>query len=153
MFSWEKTGDRVAIVQMNAELRHAQLELLSAQCATDRLRLRFSTEDIAHFAQRDVLRKALTSANALSEYYNRIVQQMPDPGSMEYSTSSPSENRIREMIARVALYLQEQRDHFREIGKPLNAEHRDTVAPFFSSAILNDIRVVVLDGHRLPNPP
>ncbi len=31
MFSWDKTGDRVAIVQMNAELRHAQLEILSAQ--------------------------------------------------------------------------------------------------------------------------
>ena len=30
---------------MNAELRHAELELLSAQCATDRLRLRYSAED------------------------------------------------------------------------------------------------------------
>src|SRR5262249_28403379 len=132
MFSWEKTGDRVAIVQMNAELRHAQLELLSAQCATDRLRLRFSIEDIANHAQRDVLRKALMSANALSEYYNRIAQQMPDPGSMDASNSSMPEAKAREMIARLAQYLHEQRDHFRAIGKPLNPEQRNAVAPFFS---------------------
>ena len=47
MFSSDEVGDRAAIVQMNAELHHAQLEMLSAQCATDRLRLRYSAEDIA----------------------------------------------------------------------------------------------------------
>ena len=42
MFSWDNPEDRVAVVQMNAELRHARLELLSAECATHQLRLRFS---------------------------------------------------------------------------------------------------------------
>jgi transposase len=37
MRCWNDSEDRVAIVQMNAELRHAQLELLSAQCAPDRI--------------------------------------------------------------------------------------------------------------------
>ena len=82
MFSWDKDGDRVAIIQMNAELRSAQLEILSAQCATDRLRLRFSAADIARHAQRDVLRKALSSATALHRYYSDIARQVTDPESL-----------------------------------------------------------------------
>src|SRR6267154_6896304 len=88
MFSWEKNGDRVAIVQMNAELRHAQLEILSAQCATDRLRLRFSAEDIARHAQRDVLRKALLSTSALHRYYSGIASQVTDPDSVDSAGNS-----------------------------------------------------------------
>ena len=82
MFSWDKTGDRIAIVQMNAELRTAQLELLSAQCATDRLRLRFSIKDIARHAQRDVLQKALSSATALQRYYKEVVSEVKDSDSL-----------------------------------------------------------------------
>jgi hypothetical protein len=59
MFSWENPDDRVAIVQMNSELRHARLELLSAECATHQLRLRFSTEDLARYAEHDLLHKAI----------------------------------------------------------------------------------------------
>jgi hypothetical protein len=54
MYSWNKMEDRVAIVQMNAALRHAQLELLSAHCVTHQLRQRFSVEDLARYGQRDV---------------------------------------------------------------------------------------------------
>ena len=79
MFSWDKQGDRLAIIQLNAELRSAQLEILSAQCATDRLRLRYSAADIARHAQRDVLRKALSSATALHRYFSDIARQVSDP--------------------------------------------------------------------------
>jgi Leu/Phe-tRNA-protein transferase len=91
MFSWDKDGDRVAIIKMNAELRSAQLEILSAQCATDRLRLRFSVRDIARHAQRDVLRKALSSANALHRYYSDIARQVTDPESLVGPGTSSSE--------------------------------------------------------------
>ena len=64
MFSWDNLDDRVSIVQMNSELRHAQLEMLSADCATHQLRLHFSIDDLARFGQRDVLRKSLQAANA-----------------------------------------------------------------------------------------
>ena len=77
MYSWNDPDDRVAIVQMNADLRHAQLDLLSAQCATDRLRLRFSVEDLARFGEKDVLRKTIGTAVALSEYYLSIQNEMP----------------------------------------------------------------------------
>lgn len=62
-----RAQDRVAIVRMNAEVRHAELELLTAQCATDRLRLRFSAEDIASFGQHDVLREAIPAATAIHD--------------------------------------------------------------------------------------
>jgi Leu/Phe-tRNA-protein transferase len=91
MFSWDKDGDRVAIIKMNAELRSAQLEILSAQCATDRLRLRFSAREIARHAQRDVLRKALSSASALHRYYNDIARQVTDPESLVGPGASSSE--------------------------------------------------------------
>ncbi|HMK22694.1 MAG TPA: hypothetical protein VK466_10195 [Terriglobales bacterium] len=68
MYSWDDPDDRVAIAQMNAELRHAQLDLLGARCSSDRLRLRFSTEDLARHAERDVLRKAIAHAEVLHEY-------------------------------------------------------------------------------------
>ena len=111
MFSWDKTGDRIAIVQMNAELRHAQLEILSAQCATDRLRLRFSAEDVARHAERDVLRKALSSASALHHYYSGIARQVTDPDSIS-AASGPSwqEERVADAIRKVSHYLHEQRE-------------------------------------------
>src|SRR5271155_4392641 len=77
MYSWENPDDRVAIVQMNAELRHAQLELLSAQCATHQLRLRFATEDLARYGQPEVLRKAIAAASGLNDYYASVEKLIP----------------------------------------------------------------------------
>lgn len=153
MFSWEKSGDRVAIVQMNAELRHAQLELLSAQCATDRLRLRFSSEDIARHAQRDVLRKALSSARALHDYYNKIAQQVPDSDKLDNGQSAITEERIARDVERLAHYLHQQREAFLPDSRPLSEELGQAVAPFFSADLLGKIRTVTLEGTRLATPP
>ena len=60
------------VVQLNADLRSAQLDLLSARCATDRLRLRFSPEDLARYADRDLFRKASGSASALHDFCRNI---------------------------------------------------------------------------------
>jgi len=152
MFSWDKTGDRVAIVQMNAELRHAQLELLSAQCATDRLRLRFSAEDIARHAQRDVLRRAVSSANALHDYYEYIAQQISQPDSLTNGDSSLSEDRIVDAIARLSQYLREQREQFATASEPLDVEHRQLMLPYFSPRLLEAVRTVKLQGRRVANP-
>ena len=154
MFSWEKNGDRVAIVQMNAELRHAQLEILSAQCATDRLRLRFSTEGLARHAQRDVLRKALSAANALHHYYSSIARQVTDPDSMATASAhSWNEARVTQAVGKVAHYLHGQREFFRPRGRPLSEDHRRTMTPFFDPALLEKVRFVVLEEGHVPNPP
>lgn len=72
MSSKDDAPDHLLVIQLNADLRSAQLDLLSAQCATDRLRLRFSTEDLARFGHRETVHKAASSATALHEFYSTI---------------------------------------------------------------------------------
>ncbi len=153
MYSWENPEDRVSIVQMNSELRHAQLELLSAHCATHQLRLRFSTEDLARFGQRDVLRKSLEAASALSEYYSAIEKKIPPEESISAPAPAMSEEQVREAIDRVAAYLQDQRDHYLKSAVPLSMHNRVVMRAYFSHALLEQVRVVELSGNRLANPP
>jgi len=153
MFSWENPDDRVAIVQMNSDLRHAQLELLSAQCATHQLRLRFSTEDIARFGQQDVLRKAIAAASGLREYYGSIEKQMPSAaGGCSFGVSTPDDDRLRQASACVLAYLREQRERYFAAGFPLSGQLKAGMQPFFSSGLLDRVRLLELKGSRVPNP-
>jgi hypothetical protein len=154
MFSWENPDDRVAVVQMNAELRHARLELLSAECATHQLRLRFSTQDLARFAEQDLLRKAINSASALNDFYASIERQIPTPD--EISTAGRpklSEEQALEFSASISVYLREQRDHYFPLGTPLSAKRKVTMQRFFSPTCLGRVRILELDGSCVPNPP
>ena len=154
MSSLDEHGDRVAILQMNAELRNAQLEMLSAQCATDRLRLRFSAEDIARHAHRDTLRKARSSASALYEYYNSLTHLAGAfRGSENLSPAAFSEAKVEDAIARVGDFLRAERERFRREALPLDRGQRQTMGPFFSASLLEQVRIVTLKGARLPNPP
>lgn len=152
MFSWEKSGDRVAIVQMNAELRHAQLELLSAQCAADRLRLRFSAEDIAQHAQRDVLRKAVSSARVLNDYYGLIAQHLGESERYTVQPDAVSDDRIEQDSERLANFFREQREFFLHQAQPLSEDLRQAMAPFFSLPVLDKVRIVALEGTRIATP-
>lgn len=154
MFSWENPEDRVAIVQMNAELRHAQLELLSAECATHRLRLRFSTDDLARYGQRDVLQKAIAAAGVLSNYYASIEKSVPsETAQSQSSLAALDAGRVREAKTRLLEYLRQQRDRYYATGEPLTLEQRVRMRPFFSTGVLERVRTVELRGARLPNPP
>jgi hypothetical protein len=64
--------ERASIARMNSELRHAQLELLSAHCVTHQLRLHYSTEQLMRFGQRDILRKSAEAASALNDFYSKL---------------------------------------------------------------------------------
>lgn len=152
MFSWDNPDDRVSIAQMNSELQHAQLELLSAHCATHQLRLRYSSDDLARFGRRDILRKSVQAANALSEYYNSIEKKVP-AGEAVSNTPKVSEEVILEAVRRVASYLQEQRDHFFARAVPLSNTQKALMWPYFSAALLDRARIVELKGKRLANPP
>jgi hypothetical protein len=147
MYRWNDPDDHVAIAQMNAALRHAQLDLLSAQCATDRLRLRFPVEDLARYAEKDVLRKAIGAAVALGEYYISIRNEMPD------DVASLSESQVPHAVKRVSDYLSHQREIYYPSGTPLTERQKEILQPFFSSALLDRIRTVELLGRRLSTPP
>ncbi len=154
MSSLDEAGDRLASLQMNAELRHAQLEMLSAQCATDRIRLRYSLEDVAQHAQRHTLRKAWTSASALYEYYRAVAGRVLDLDGTERSGApSVNEAKLEEAVARAADSLRAQRELFRATGLPLERRRRQAMRPFFSDAVLDQVRIVSLEGKRVPNPP
>jgi hypothetical protein len=152
MLSWENPGDRVAIAQMNSELQHAQLELLSAHCACHQLRLRFTIDDLARFGRRDILRKSVEAAASLNAYYSSIEAKIPqaaeagDPGSL-------SEPQIREAIALLSNYLREQAEGYLRIAVPLTNLQKAAMWPYFSALVLDRVRIVELNGRRVPNPP
>jgi hypothetical protein len=153
MFSWQNPDDRLSIAQMNSELQHAQLELLSAHCATHQLRLRFSPDDLARFGQRDILRKSVLAANALSEYYSSIEGRIPKEETESAPLTVLTEERIVEGIELVCSYFRDQREHYLRSAKGLSNHQKALMWPYFSAAMLDQVRIVELDGTRLPNPP
>ncbi|HSZ63357.1 MAG TPA: hypothetical protein VK828_16275 [Terriglobales bacterium] len=154
MFLWSESDDRVAIVKMNAELQHAQLELLSAECATNRLRLRFSPENLARYAERDLLRKAVASATALKDYYSYIARQASEEKAGASSrTSFIPEEKVVAAIDSMREYLQERRKEYRPQGLPLSPNQYTKMKSFFSPALLAEVRVIELRGRHINNPP
>jgi hypothetical protein len=152
MFSWENPDDRVAIVQMNAQLRHAQLELLSAQCATHQLRLRYATEDVARYAEQDVLRKAIEAATSLHEYYRSIRKHISGDASPQGANLNLPDEHIWQAATRVLAYLEEQRERYSPRGNPLSPAQKTAMRPFFSAGILDRTKIVESKGERVPTP-
>jgi len=153
MYSWQNPDDRLSIAQMNSELQHAQLELLSAHCATHQLRLRYSADDLARFGQRDTLRKSLQAATALSEYYSSIEKRIPAAEGATEPPAQISEKQIFAAVQQICSYFSEQRDRYFPSAVPLNARQKALMAPFFSAALLDRVRLIELHGSRIPNPP
>jgi hypothetical protein len=153
MYSWENPDDRLSIAQMNSELQHAQLELLSAHCATHQLRLRFSADDLARFGQRDILRKSVQSAAALSEYYSSIEKKIPAAETASEPLTRLTETQIVEAVAQVSAYFHQQREHYLTSAVPLSNHQKARMWPFFSADLLDRVRIVELHGACVPNPP
>jgi hypothetical protein len=151
MYSWDRAEDRVSILQINSELRHAQLELISAHCTTHQLRLRFTAEDIARFGQRDVLLKSIQAASALNEYYSSLEKKIPVERATE--PAGLREEQFGDAVACVSSYLREQRERYEKTAVPLNPSHKAAMWPYFSSALLDQVKIVQLEnGSRVPTP-
>lgn len=63
---------KVDVARLKADLSAASVELLSAHCATDRVRLQYSLQDIVTFGERASLKRAMTSAEALCRFFSQI---------------------------------------------------------------------------------
>jgi hypothetical protein len=153
MYATDNWEEKLPIEQLNSELRHAELELLSAHCATYKLRLRFSTEHLARYGRRDVLRKSVEIASALSEYYSSIEKQIPKDETPLVTPAGLSEPQIQQAIDCVLSWLRTQRDDHSASAAPLSRERRHLMSPYFPADLLGDIRILELHGARLPNPP
>ena len=149
----ENQEDRISMVQMNSELRHAELELLSAHCATHKLRLRFSTETVARHGRRDVLRKSIETASALSEYYSSIEKQMLDEETVSAPATGLNDQQILQAVECVSSYLRDQRERYLPSAAPLSEQNQAVMRSYFSATLLDQVKVVELHGARLPNPP
>jgi hypothetical protein len=72
----DESNRHAGIGRLISDLRTAKVELLSAQCATDHLRLHYSVADIVSFGERQALKGAIASADALCRFYASIQEQM-----------------------------------------------------------------------------
>jgi len=151
MYSFEDSKDPVSVQQMNSELEQAQLELLSAHCATHQLRLRYSASDLIRFGRRDVLRKSAEAASALNEFYTAIDKNIPAV-EREASPPPPSPPQITEAVKWLSTYLQQQRDHYYPVAGGLSPQHNIMMRPYFSLVLLDRVRVIELQGARVAAP-
>jgi hypothetical protein len=150
MYSYENADDCRAIVEMNAEIHHAHLEVLSAHCAVHQLRLHYSADDLARFGRRDMLRKSAEAASALSEFYLSIENKVLG----DASPPEPQLNgaQIALAIEYVSSYLREKREHYFSAALPLSNPHKARMWPYFSARLLEQVRIVELHGKRVAAP-
>ena len=67
---------QIDVVRLMADLTAAKVELLSAQCAADRLRLQYSPQDIVAFGERQTLKRTISSVDALHRFFSQIEAQI-----------------------------------------------------------------------------
>lgn len=64
--------DRADMTRLVSDVRAAWIELLSARCATDRLRMRYSPQQIARLADRATLNKTMDAIGAMCSYFTEV---------------------------------------------------------------------------------
>lgn len=152
MYEHEDPEPGVSVVQLNSELRHAQLELVSAHCATHHLRLRYSADDLARFGHRDLLRKSAEAASALHDFYQGIQNRVAKPDTQRELFAQTTPEQIAQAVDWLCHYLRQQREIYLSKAEPLSASHKTSLARYFRSRLLEQVRVVELHGARVPVP-
>lgn len=74
--SIDESGRPAGIARLASDLRAAKIELLSAQCAADRLRLQYSVAEIVSLGERQTLKGAIASAGALCRFFASLEDQL-----------------------------------------------------------------------------
>jgi hypothetical protein len=72
----DESKQQAGIAHLSFDLRAAKIELLSAQCAADRLRMQYSVADIVSFGERQALKGAIASASALCRFFSSVEAQL-----------------------------------------------------------------------------
>jgi hypothetical protein len=74
------TKRQIDIARLKADLAAASVELLSAHCAADRVRLQYSAQDIVAFGEPRALQRAIVSAEAVHRFFSQIEAQINKEG-------------------------------------------------------------------------
>src|SRR5579862_2564701 len=73
LFSMESGSKKqIDVVRLKADMAAASVELLSAHCAADRIRLQYSPRDVASFTDRNALKRAITSSEAIYRFFSEV---------------------------------------------------------------------------------
>lgn len=144
MYPYEDSEYPGCALELNTELQQAQVELLSAHCATHQLRLHYSSDDLARFGRRDMLRKSAQAASELNEFYAAIEKRIPQARAVE--PAPPTAEQIEQAVQWVADYLEEQRDRYLPVAEPLSRQRKALLWPYFAPELLEEIRVIDLRG-------
>jgi hypothetical protein len=67
---------QIDVNRLRADLAAASVELLSAQCAADRVRLQYSPQDIVAYGDPKALKRAIASAEALQSFFSQIIAEI-----------------------------------------------------------------------------
>ena len=67
---------QIDAVRLRADLASAAVELLSAHCAADRVRLQYSLRDIVTYGERPALKRAIASVDTLYHFFSKIQAQI-----------------------------------------------------------------------------
>jgi hypothetical protein len=62
--------------RLRADVAAASVEMLSAQCAADRVRLQYSLQDIAIFGDPQALKRAIASAESMHNFFSQVAAEM-----------------------------------------------------------------------------
>jgi hypothetical protein len=152
MYEYDDPLEGVSVIQLNSELRHAQLELVSAHCATHQLRLRYSADDLARFGHRDLLRRSAEAASALHQFYQGVESRVLKPEAQRELFTQGTPEQIAEAVGWLCDYLRQQRENYFPKAEPLSASHKTALARYFRPKLLEQVRVVELKGARVPVP-
>ena len=115
-------GNSIALLELNGDLRHAHSELQSAHRATERLRVRFTVEEIAEYAEADLLTTAQATASGLHEYFSSIPRNSIRDHALATSEGPQlNEAQVLDAIADIAAYMREQRERFLLLSEGKNA--------------------------------
>lgn len=150
MYVYQNPDDRPAVSQMNADLEHAQLELLSARCAVHQLRLQYSLDDLARLGSPDVLRKSAQAASAMHEFYAAIGNKIP--AAQPPTPIQPSAAQIAQAAQWISTYLREEREYYAPVAVPLTDPCRIRMRQYFAPSLLERIRIIELQSARVRVP-
>lgn len=143
-------GNSTALLELNGDLRHAHSELQSAHRAAERLRVRFTVEEIAQHAEADLLTTAQATASGLHEYFSSIPRHSIQDHSLATSEGPQlNDAQVLDAIVDIAAYMREQRDRFVRLSEPLPEEHVALLQSFFSPTLLRKVRIVQLANQGL----
>jgi len=95
---------------------------------------------------------AEAAASAPNEFHASIENKIPQPAQNPPDTLPPPAEQISRAIQYVCTYLRQQREHYYPAALPLGNQHKASMWPYFSPTLLDQVRIVELEGKRVSTP-